>query len=129
MKKARELLTSAWLLHSPCCILTLLGCSVILYPWYEESDLQDLVQSYAGTLILACIAISVLSMAIGTAYFFLGMRNLRAIGHMLAWSIQWSITVLIFAFLSIHADIDPFPEVSEIPPYRSPIHFTNLLNT
>lgn len=122
---ARNLLTSPWLLHTPCCMLALLGCAAILWPLYTDEELQEMVEAYAGTLVLGSFIASFSLMLTATAFFFLRMRNLRAIGQASAWGIQWGLAVVLFAFLAIRADVPPPPE----PEALLPIQTSDTLHT
>lgn len=122
--KAKYLLTSPWALHSACCAIALLGCTFILWPLQAEKELQEISETYAGTAILGSFIASALLALASTAYFFLHMRNLRAIGQTVAWGGQWGAAAMVFAFLAIKADVDPPSE----PSAAQPIQVTDTLH-
>lgn len=122
---ARDILTSPWLLHATFCLLALLSCVAILWPLHSDKELQEAVEAYAGTIIFGSFLASFLLMLMATAYFFLRMRNLRAIGQAAAWGIQWGLAAGLFALLAIRADVPPPPDAEIVPPIQT----TDTLHT
>ncbi|MBR7108590.1 MAG: hypothetical protein IKC90_00995 [Akkermansia sp.] len=100
-----------WKLNIIFSLTALAACIPILFPMSEQADTQMLIRNIFGCIILLSILAAIVQLAFSTVYFFLKMRNLRAIWQIMACVMIWGIACMLFSQLAIEADIpSPYPQ-------------------
>lgn len=113
MNKQRPLFSRPWVWHSLCCLIALLSCVPILWPQvYLPDAYEQAAISYAGALLLGSFLLSLTLIIVSSLIMLLRMRNLRALGQIIAWGAQWVAAAVIFGLLAYIANI-PQPDAAE----------------
>lgn len=127
MKKGaiNSIVDSAWLPHSLCCVLALVGCIPILWPALADHKLQATLLPYCGPIILSAFVCSAALVCISSVRYLLRMQNIRALWQLCAWCMLWGTAALIFAQMAIEADVtSPYEAEATQPIQQSDTLYT-----
>lgn len=105
-------------LHFLCCAMALLGTAPLLWPNVGQEELQETLEAYAGVVILSAFLASFIIMLIGCTCLALRLRNLRALGQMTVWGLQWTLCWGAFCLLAIVANVPPLHEMEISEPIQ-----------
>ena len=113
MKKNLIVHQQCW--HALCCLTALLACLPLLWPRMLPHSWRAVVPEYAGDVILASVLISFVVLGTASLSMLLRLRNLRTLGQLVLWALQWFLSCCIFALLAYFADVPapPSPRASQ----------------
>lgn len=118
-------ISSLWIWHSLFCLCALLACVPILWPQVFLPDAWEQTGvAYAGLLVLCSMAASLLLLCSTAFLMLLRLRNLRTLGHLVAWAGLWGVGGCLFVLLAWVANV-PLPGDDQHP--HGPIQRTDNL--
>lgn len=102
-------LTSLWVWHTVFCALALLSSVPILWPQVFLPDAWEAdIISYAGWALLLSFGASLVLIAATAFLLLLRLRNLRTLGYLVIWALEWGVAIFLFCLLAWVADV-PLP--------------------
>lgn len=99
-------------LHFAGMVVALLCCIPILFPDSCPKDAVQVVQQYAGAVLLASICLSAVMTLVSASTHMLRLSNTRAFSQVLKWLGIWSFGLFCYIMLAIAADVPP-PHVQQ----------------
>lgn len=106
------LITRPRIWHRLCCTTVLLGCLPLLWPRMLPRSWRADAPDIAGALVMGSFLLSLTLIIISSITMLLRLRNLRTLGQLLIWMMQWGITVGAFCVLAYFADV---PDITRVP--------------
>lgn len=104
-----------WKLNIIFSVTALSACIPILFPMSEQAETQLLIRNIFGSIILLSLLAAITQLAFSAVYFFLKMKNMRAIWQMASFVMIWGIACMLFTQLAIEADIpSPYPQEKQL---------------
>ncbi len=105
-------------LHFLCCAVALAGTVPLLWPDLGDEELQESIAAYAGIVIEGAFLTSLFVLLVSCTYLVLRLRNLRALGKMLLWALQWTLCFGVFCLFAIMANVPPRHERETAEPIQ-----------
>lgn len=106
------LITRPLVWHRVCCITALLGCLPLLWPRMLPRSWRTDAPDIAGALVMGSFVLSFALIILTSITMLLRLRNLRTLGQLFIWMMQWSITAGVFCVLAYFADVPDITQAS-----------------
>ena len=101
---SRNWLLSVWKLPAVFCVICVTAAILIIVPLGGSAAIQSLINSVCGWIFLLTFIANAVHL-LGTAvYYFLKMKNLRALWQITGCVLIWFIGVLLFIRVAVEAD-------------------------